>query len=159
MKHLPGCFFYAHNLMISQLDGIGRLRTKQQHEPLPMYRDLRGHTGSGKEPAYWGYRLTFPTVSRGETGSKCKAFIDTAKTITRWLVIPYKPQMVLLVNLVKHRNVDPKNRVLPIVIGTKAPKNWEDNGGCLPALDAGGHRFESYFPDNAGMAEWQTRQI
>lgn len=26
-------------------------------------------------------------------------------------------------------------------------KNWKDNGGCLPALDAGGHRFESYFPD------------
>lgn len=27
-------------------------------------------------------------------------------------------------------------------------QNWKDNGGCLPALDAGGHRFESYFPDN-----------
>lgn len=26
--------------------------------------------------------------------------------------------------------------------------NWEDNGGCLPALDAGGRRFESYFSDS-----------
>ena len=24
---------------------------------------------------------------------------------------------------------------------------WEDNDGCLPALDAGGCRFESCFPD------------
>lgn len=36
----------------------------------------------------------------------------------------------------------------------RSTKNiWEDNGGCLPALDAGGRRFESYFPDYAGMAE------
>ena len=26
-------------------------------------------------------------------------------------------------------------------------QNWEDNGGCLPALDAGGRRFEPCFPD------------
>ncbi len=25
--------------------------------------------------------------------------------------------------------------------------NWEDNGGCLPALDAGGRKFESCFSD------------
>ena len=24
---------------------------------------------------------------------------------------------------------------------------WEDNGGCLPALDAGGRKFESCFSD------------
>lgn len=35
----------------------------------------------------------------------------------------------------------------------ESTQNWEDNGGCLPALDAGGRRFESYFPDYAGMAE------
>jgi hypothetical protein len=46
-------------------------------------------------------------------------------------------------------------------IPESTPKNWEDNGGCLPALDAGGRRFESCFPDIliAGMAEWYTRQI
>lgn len=32
--------------------------------------------------------------------------------------------------------------------------NWEDNGGCLPALDAGGRRFESYFSDK--MQEWRN---
>ena len=26
--------------------------------------------------------------------------------------------------------------------------NWEDNGGCLPALDAGGRKFESCFSDD-----------
>ena len=35
--------------------------------------------------------------------------------------------------------------------------NWKDNGGCLPALDAGGHRFESYFPDEFCL--WQRREV
>lgn len=51
--------------------------------------------------------------------------------------------MVLLVYLVKPQIVVLKNRVrFP-----KVPKNWEDNGGCLSALDAGGRRFESCFSD------------
>ena len=36
-------------------------------------------------------------------------------------------------------------------------ENWKDNGGCLPALDAGGHRFESYFPDEFCL--WQRREV
>ena len=27
--------------------------------------------------------------------------------------------------------------------------NWEDNGGCLPALEAGGRKFESCFSDDS----------
>jgi hypothetical protein len=29
-------------------------------------------------------------------------------------------------------------------------QNWEDNGGCLPALDVGGRRFEPCFSDKNG---------
>ena len=29
------------------------------------------------------------------------------------------------------------------------PQNWEDNGGCLLALDARGRRFKSYFSDKS----------
>lgn len=35
---------------------------------------------------------------------------------------------------------------------------WKDNDGCLPALDAGGCRFESCFPDQLPCSVMGTRE-
>ena len=32
------------------------------------------------------------------------------------------------------------------------PEIWKDNGGCLPALDAGGRKFESCFSDKGSIS-------
>ena len=91
--------------------------------------------------AYWGYWLTFPTVSREKRVRSS-----------------YKPLMVFLVYLVKSRNVNPKNRVrFP-----KTPKlyNWEDNDGLFTCI--GGRRLQVrvlFLRLKSGMTEGHTRLI
>ena len=74
-----------------------------------------------------GYWLTFPTVSREKR-----------------VRLSYGPQMVFLVYLVKISDCGSEEQGS---IPENTQNNWEDNGGCLPALDAGGRRFESCFSD------------
>ena len=91
--------------------------------------------------AYWGYWLTFPTVSREKRVRSS-----------------YKPLMVFLVYLVKSRNVNPKNRVrFP-----KTPKlyNWEDNDGLFTCFGCRRLQVRVLFLRlKAGMTEWHTRLI
>lgn len=105
------------------------------------FESSRGHKFLERKLAYWGYWLTFPTVSREKRVRSS-----------------YKPQMVFLVYLVKSRNVNPKNRVrFP-----KTPKlyNWEDNDWLFTCI--GGRRLQVrvlFLRLKAGMAEWHTRLI